>query len=130
MHTGFVAGILPTMLLTGIGSGLLFMPSLSVAMSDVAPTEAGVASGLTNVAVQLGASIGVAALATISAAHTTHLLAQHESLKAALTGGYRVGFVVAAGFAAAALVTSVVLLRSHRPSTIAEVRVQEAVVVD
>jgi MFS family permease len=65
VHTGFVTGILPTMLLFGTGAGLVFMPSVSIAMSEVAAHKAGVASGLANVVMQLGASIGVAAFATI-----------------------------------------------------------------
>jgi hypothetical protein len=81
----------------------------------VGVNEAGVASGLTNVAVQLGASIGVAGLATIAASRTSHLLAEHTTASAALTGGYRLGLLVASGCTAASLLAAIVLLRSQRP---------------
>ncbi len=108
--------VLPTMILTGIGFGLLFMPSVSIAMSDVGPSESGLASGLVNVAVQLGAAIGVAALATVSTSRTRQLLSEHMALPVALTGGYRVAIVVAAGCTAASLVAAIVLLKS-RPAS-------------
>jgi EmrB/QacA subfamily drug resistance transporter len=103
--------ILPAMLLTGAGFGLTFMPSVSVAMAGVGPDEAGVASGLANVAVQMGGSIGVALLATVAASRTTHLLAEHQSSLQALTGGYRLGLMVGAGFTAAGALAAAVLLR-------------------
>jgi len=129
VHTGFVAGILPTMLLFGTGAGLVFMPSVSIAMSDLAAHEAGVASGLANVAIQLGASIGVAAFATISASRTTHLLAEHEALRSALTGGYRVSFLVAAGCTATGMLASIVLLPRRLPTTLGQVPVESSAVV-
>ncbi len=118
VHAQFVTVILPAMVLVGAGFGLLFMPSVSIAMSDVATSEAGLASGLANVAVQLGASVGVAGLATFSAARTAHLLVGHRPLKEALTSGYRLGFVIAAGCTAASLAAAVILLRSQRPEPV------------
>jgi EmrB/QacA subfamily drug resistance transporter len=109
----FVTNVLPTMILIGVGFGLLFMPSVSIALSDVTPSESGLASGLVNVAVQLGAAIGVAALATVSTARTSQLLAEQAPLPVALTGGFRVAMVVAAGCTATSLVAAIVLLRSH-----------------
>jgi EmrB/QacA subfamily drug resistance transporter len=122
--------ILPTMILTGAGFGLLFMPSVSIAMSDVTPSESGLASGLVNVAVQLGAAIGVAALATVSTARTRRLLAEHASVPAALTGGFRVAMVVAAGCTASSLIAAIVLLRPRRATAVepaAEPAVEPAV---
>jgi MFS family permease len=113
--------ILPTMILTGAGFGLLFMPSVSIALSDVTPRESGLASGLVNVALQLGAAIGVAALATVSTARTRHLLAQHVPGPLALTGGFRAAMVVAVGCTTSSLVAAVVLLRPRR-ATVAESR--------
>ncbi|HEY3941182.1 MAG TPA: DHA2 family efflux MFS transporter permease subunit [Acidimicrobiales bacterium] len=115
VHGGFGSVVLPTMILTGAGFGLVFMPSVAIAMSDASADEAGVASGLANVAVQLGASIGVAALATLATSRTAHLLAGHAVAKVALTDGYRLGLLVAAGCTAASLLAAVVLLRSVRP---------------
>ena len=62
VHADYVDDVLPTMLLMGIGIGLLFMPTVSIVMSAVAPSDAGVASGVANVTVQFGASLGVASV--------------------------------------------------------------------
>jgi MFS family permease len=113
VNAKYVTDILPTMILTGAGFGLLFMPSVSIAMSDVAPSEAGLASGLTNVAVQLGAAIGVAAMATVSTARTRQLLSEHKPVPVALTGGYRLALLVAAGCTTMSLLAAITLLRSR-----------------
>jgi EmrB/QacA subfamily drug resistance transporter len=115
IHSSYVADLLPTMLLTGIGFGLLFMPTVSIAMADVAPEDTGVASGVANVSIQMGASLGVAVLATVSAGRSAHLLARHVSTAVALTDGYRLALLVAAGFTLASLLFAVVLLRNADP---------------
>jgi hypothetical protein len=113
----YLPDVLPTMVLNGAGVGLWFMPSVSIAMSDVGSAESGTASGLLNTAVQLGASIGVAVLASVSAARTVGLLAKHIPLADALTSGYRLGFLVAAGCTTCSLVAAWFLLGSRAPRT-------------
>jgi predicted MFS family arabinose efflux permease len=120
VHSNYVADVLPTMLLMGVGIGLLFMPTVSIVMSAVAPSDAGVASGVANIAVQFGASLGVAALATVSASRTAGLVAKHVPLARALTDGYRLGFLVAAGCACLSLIAAVLLLSPSRPQTAPE----------
>ncbi|MVZ15771.1 MFS transporter, partial [Escherichia coli] len=44
----FVLDVLPGMLLLGLGAGVAFNPVLLAAMSDVAPDESGLASGVVN----------------------------------------------------------------------------------
>jgi len=102
--------LLPTMLLTG-GFGLAFPAMITLAMSGVPDSAAGVASGLVNTTQQVGAALGVAVLSTLAAARTGHLLAAGRPAAAALTGGYHVAFATGAGLAAAALVLTAVMLR-------------------
>jgi hypothetical protein len=90
------------------------MPSVSIAMSEVNASETGLASGLTNVAAQLGASIAIAALATFSASRTDNLLARGQSQAVALSSGYRLGMWLAAGCTTASLIAALILLRSRR----------------
>lgn len=111
----YVANILPITLLLGMGIGLVFTTTVGVALSDVAPTEAGLASGLTNVSVQIGTSIGVAFLASISASRAAHLLAQGIDRRDALAGGFHLGFLIAAGLPLVSLIIAAVLIRSRRP---------------
>jgi EmrB/QacA subfamily drug resistance transporter len=120
VHTGFLAGILPPMILIAVGNALVFMPSVSIAMSDVPASETGLASGITNVAPQLGSSLGIAVLATISASRTTGLVAQGQDVSSALVAGYRLAFLVAAGLTAACVIVPVVMLRPRLPISAAD----------
>jgi EmrB/QacA subfamily drug resistance transporter len=114
VHSDYAINILPITLLIGVGLGLVFTPSVGVALSDVAPAEAGLVSGLTNVSIQIGGSIGVALLASTAAARTAHLLTQRVARPQALAEGFHLGFVVAAVCPGLAFVAAVLLLKSHR----------------
>jgi EmrB/QacA subfamily drug resistance transporter len=108
----FVVDVLPGMILLGLGAGIALNPVLLAAMSDVAPHEAGLASGIVNTAFMMGGALGLALLASLAAARTNDLRASGAGALGALTGGYHVAFVVGAVFAAAAAVLSAVLLRT------------------
>lgn len=114
VHGGYVADVLPPLLLLGAAAGLLFLPSITFAMGDAGPDHAGLASGLANTALQIGAALGVALLASVSAARTRELTAHGQPLAAALTGGYHLAFDLAAGACGAALLASILLRRDRR----------------
>lgn len=97
VHGSFAVDVLPGMILFGAGAGLSFAPSVALAMADAAPSDVGLASGLANVSLQLGAAIGVAVLASISTSRTNELLAHGVGRASALVGGYRLGYLIAAG---------------------------------
>ena len=105
------------MILLGCGAGMAFNPLLLAAMSDVAPEEAGLASGVVNTAFMMGGALGLAVLASIAARRTTSLVASGESLVSALDGGYHVAFLAGAVFALAGAVLGGLLLRApaHAP---------------
>lgn len=107
----FVVDVLPAMLLLGLGAGMAFNPVLLAAMSDVEPTEAGLASGVVNTSFMMGGALGLAVLASLAAARTDTLLASGESQAEALTGGYHVAFFVGALFAITAATLGGLLLR-------------------
>jgi EmrB/QacA subfamily drug resistance transporter len=113
----YVAEVLPAMVLMGIGAGLSFPSIMTLAMGGVAPSEAGLASGLVNTTLQVGGAIGLAVLATLSTSRSDTLAAGGESAKAALTGGYQLAFLVGAGLIGLALVVAAVVLK---PSTAAQ----------
>src|SRR5262249_46321822 len=110
----FVADVLPSMILLGVGAGIAFNPVLLAAMSDVAPEESGLASGVVNTGFMLGGALGLAVLASLAASRTGSLRADGEGPLAALVGGYHVAFVVGALFAAAAAALGALLLRTGR----------------
>jgi len=60
---------------------------------------------------QVGGALGLAALGTITTSHATALVAQGLSVRSAMAGGYSLGYQLAAGTVALALVVAVALLR-------------------
>jgi EmrB/QacA subfamily drug resistance transporter len=108
----FAVDVLPSMLLLGIGAGMAFNPVLLAAMSDVAPSESGLASGVVNTSFMMGGALGLAVLASLAASRTDSLLASGDAPLVALTGGYHAAFLVGAVFAVAAAVIGAVFLRA------------------
>jgi MFS family permease len=105
----FALDVLPGMLLFGLGGGITFNPLLLAAMGDVAPTEAGLASGIVNTAFMMGGALGLAVLASLAASRTDSLLGSGEAPLVALNGGYHAAFLVGAVFAAVGLVGALLL---------------------
>jgi EmrB/QacA subfamily drug resistance transporter len=108
----FVVDVLPSMILLGIGAGMAFNPMLLAAMSEVAPEQSGLASGVVNTAFMMGGALGLAVLASLAASRTDSLAASGSSHLAALNGGYHVALLVGAVFAVAAASVGAVFLRS------------------
>jgi MFS family permease len=102
--------------LIGVGAGMSFMTLVTLALSDVPARDAGIASGLVNVSVQISAALGLAALGTIAASQASALTARGETAIQALSGGYQLAFVVAASCVAAALLASILWVRAPRPA--------------
>jgi EmrB/QacA subfamily drug resistance transporter len=126
---GYLSHIFPVMLLMGIGSGLCFPALMALAMSSATPQDAGLASGLVNTTAQVGGALGLAVLATVSAARSNSLIAQHHPAAAALTDGYHLAFWIACGLVAAAAGLGALVLRPQ-PSIQPDVQpVRELVLV-
>ena len=111
----FIVDILPPMLLLGLGAGIAFNPVLMAAMSEVGPSDSGLASGVVNTAFMLGGALGLAVLASVAAVASDN--AGTESPLVALTTGYRLAFLIGAAFAALAAVIGALWLRETAPST-------------
>ena len=107
----WVEHVLPVMLLLGFGAGMAFPALMSLAMSGVERHEAGLASGLVNTTAQVGAALGLAVLATVSASHSGDLIADGEATSQALTSGYHLAFWIGAALVLAAIVVAVTVLR-------------------
>ena len=109
----FVVDVLPSMILLGIGAGMAFNPVLLAAMSDVDPSESGLASGVVNTSFMMGGALGLAVLVSLASSRTDSLTASGVGPLAALNGGYHLAFLVGAFFAASAAVVGGVLLRTR-----------------
>jgi hypothetical protein len=91
-------------------------------LADVEPADAGAASGLINVAQQVGAATGLAVLVTIfdAATHHAQLGAQVQSIdiasaQALLVHGLRVAFASGAILALAGLALVAAMVRAPSP---------------
>ncbi len=110
----YLTDLLPSMLLLGTGIGVSFPALATLSMSGATHSDAGLASGLVNTTTQVGAALGLAVLATLSAARSEHLLARGDATAAALTGGYRLAFLIAAVLVVAAIAVAGTVLRPER----------------
>ncbi|TMM04089.1 MAG: MFS transporter [Actinobacteria bacterium] len=122
----YALDVLPSMLLLGFGAGIAFNPVLLAAMSDVAPQESGLASGVVNTSFMMGGGLGLAVLASVASSRTNSLLAGGEPRLAALLGGYHVAFLIGAAFAATAALVGVTVLRARPAPASAEARAEAA----
>jgi EmrB/QacA subfamily drug resistance transporter len=111
----YVADVLPVVVLLGAGAGLVFPSLTTISMSGVGPHDAGLASGVVNTSMQVGGAFGLAVLATLATDRTETLRAHGDSAAAALTGGYQLAFLVAAGLVGAAILLAAFVLRSEPP---------------
>jgi EmrB/QacA subfamily drug resistance transporter len=108
----YLGEVLAPSLLVATGIGLAFVPATIAAVTGVARTEAGLASGLVNTSRMVGGALGLAILATLATSHTDHQLradAGHVTTHlahVALTGGFELAFVIAAAFAAVGAATA------------------------
>ena len=111
MDGSFGVHVLPGMVLLGFGAGMALNPVLLAAMSDVEPSEAGLASGLVNTAFMMGGALGLAVLASIAAGRTQALAEAGAQATHALNGGYHAAFLCGAIFAVVAALLGVFVLR-------------------
>ena len=114
VHGHYVADVLPSMMLLGIGAGMAFNPVLLAAMSEVEPQESGLASGVVNTAFMMGGALGLAVLASLASSRTHTLAASGADATSALTGGYHAAFLAGAAFALAAAVVGGLFLHEQQ----------------
>ncbi len=123
VHAGYFPGLFGAFLLIGLGAGASFLPLLTMGMADAPPKDAGLASGIINVSVQLFGAIGLAALGTIATDHTKALSTSGHSLASALTGGYHLAYIVAAVCVGLGILAALLILRP--PARTVEQEVEE-----
>jgi EmrB/QacA subfamily drug resistance transporter len=90
VHGTYWQNVLPGLLFTAFGMGLVFPAASIGATSGVAPGDQGIAAGLLNTSQQVGSAVGLAVLATVASAVSK---SSHHSL----TPGFRMSYAVATG---------------------------------
>lgn len=135
-RSGYPTHLMPAMIVTALGLGLIFVPMTLSAVSGTTQEDAGIASGVLNTGIQVGGALGLAVLTTLAAAAANARLpraseaffqgrAAHDAglvarAADALTHGYGRGFVVGALAYAAALVVVLVAINTTGPRPPAE----------
>jgi MFS family permease len=113
----YLTDLMPPMLLVGVGVGTSFPSLMTLAMSDAAPSEAGLASGVVNTSMQVGGAIGLAVLATLAEQRSDDLTAPGAKVTdAALNSGYHLAYLIGAVLVATALAIAFVVLREPEPA--------------
>jgi EmrB/QacA subfamily drug resistance transporter len=110
--------------LLGFGFGAANPPLMMIAMENVPAKDAGLASGTIQVSIQLSAAVGLAALGTIATDRTNALAAAGQSTTDALSGGYHLAFLIAAGAAAVGIAIAALVLRAPAPAEV-EAEIEE-----
>ncbi len=116
----YASDLLPGFLLIAAGLGFSFVPISIAALAGVAPSEAGLASGLFNTSQQIGGALGIAALSTIATTTTSGEVAAGTPVPDALTSGFETAFVWAAGVAAVGILVALILIRREDLETAEE----------
>jgi EmrB/QacA subfamily drug resistance transporter len=115
VHPNYFIQLMVPMALLGLGGGLSFPALTMIAMADVAPSDAGLASGLLNTTGQVGGAFGLAVLATLASGRTLDLVSNGVDLGAALSGGFHFAWMVCAATVVVTLGVAAVLLRDAAP---------------
>jgi EmrB/QacA subfamily drug resistance transporter len=107
----YLGDLLPGFLIIGAGLGFSFVPISIAALAGVAPSEAGLASGLFNTSQQIGGALGIAALSAVATSTTESAVASGTQVPAALTDGFEAAFIGGALVALAGILVALVLVR-------------------
>jgi EmrB/QacA subfamily drug resistance transporter len=126
VHASYFPGLFAAFAVIGLGAGASFLPLLTMGMADAPVQDAGLASGIINVSVQLFGAIGLATLGTIATDHTKALSTSGQTLTSALTGGYHLAYIVGAAAVALGIVVALSILRTPASREPQEIDVLEA----
>ena len=104
------------LLVFGPGVGLAFVPATVAALAGVGDREAGLASGLSNTALQIGAALGVAILTTVAVFRSDGYLAENDGANPliVLNEGFQSAFLALVVLAGIGMALALLLLGRPR----------------
>ena len=115
----YAGDVLPALIILGAGVGCTIAPSIATATLDVEVHDTGVASAMVNTSQQIGGSVGLALLSTVSASAASAYAAGHGHLRelaaVAAVHGYTTAFTWGAGIFALGLLLALLILPSKAP---------------
>jgi len=104
-RSGYVTGLLPGLLVTGLGTGLVLPATAVTGLSEIDDDRAGTASGMISAAHEIGAAFGVAVFSAVAVAAS-----------GGIGVGYQRGFEVAAAIAGVLALLAAALVPVVRPA--------------
>jgi hypothetical protein len=104
----YLTDVLPALVVVAVGLGCSFTAALIAATTGVADDDQGLASGLLNTSEQVGASIGVAVLASVAATRTGDLAGVFDPVAA--LEGFHLAFRAGIAFAVVELLIALLLV--------------------
>jgi Na+/melibiose symporter-like transporter len=120
-HDSYASGLLPGLILFGLGVIGVGVPAQIAAVVDVAPHEAGAASGVVQAFYQVGGALGLAVVTTLSTSKATAAITAGATQADGLTAGFHRGLLVAAAISVGALAVTLLSPRLEpNPEQIAE----------
>ena len=116
MRGSYVPEIFFGLLLCGVGIGLAFVTATVAALAGVAEHESGLASGLSNTALQIGSALGVAVVTTVAVSRSHDYIAVHTHANplVVLTEGFQSAFAACAVLAVIGMALALLLLGRPR----------------
>jgi predicted MFS family arabinose efflux permease len=117
----YVADLLPGLVVMSFGLGAIFVTVTAAANAGVPSDKAGLAAGLMNTSLQVGAALGLAVFSALATARIDDLLAHDVAVAEALTSGFQRALL---GCSVALLAAALIAMRA--PNT----RSQEPPIVE
>jgi EmrB/QacA subfamily drug resistance transporter len=113
----YVTDLLLPQIVIGLGAGLAWVALTVAGTAGASEEESGLASGLLNTSQQVGGALGLAILAAVASARTSHLFSVGDNPAQALSGGFGTALLAGSGLAVLAALATVFLLpgRSAMP---------------
>ena len=130
----YAPDVLPGLVVMGIGLGFVFVPLTLIGTTNVAPQDAGLASGLFNTSQQVGGALGVAILSTLASNRTGDALdgigngATAAQRAEAVVEGFQLAFLTGAGLMALGAILVALLVRRRDVAAIQEAEVPAAAI--
>ncbi|WP_327101442.1 MFS transporter [Nocardia vinacea] len=129
LDSGYVANILPALILMGLGLGGAMSTAFQGATAGVHHEDAGVASAMINTSQQVGGSIGTALLSTIAASAATDYLSSHTPGPLAVAQAQIESYTTSFWWATAIFVAGAVITAFLMPNTVPAPSEGEPVIV-
>ena len=120
VHGSYLTNVLPSILLSSLGMGAVFMPLTLIATTGLEDADQGLASGLFNTSQQIGGALGLAVLSTLATSKSASAVGSPTSN---LVTGFHWAFGAGAVTMVVGLGVMVAMLRSRH---VAQIEAQAA----